>query len=301
MNQLRSNGNDNDSWWSKIKTATKKAIETGALSPIPTKSQIIEQSNIPFVVRIIDNLARKEKATKKQKKDKNFNPFLPYDENLYVGDITPSHVAILNKFNVVDHHLLIVTREFESQDDVLNIDDFSALWSVLSEMDGLAFYNGGKSAGSSQPHKHLQLVPYPLADGVKTAPIDNLILSNKKNEEIITLLEFPFVHKVAFLPSDENLSIDDLAQVSCELYLQLLKLVGISIEENKPSQHYNLLVTKEWMTIVPRSQESFANIPVNSLGFSGTFLVKNQEGLDKFKVYQPLDILKEVGVKIKVP
>ena len=235
MNQLRSNGNDNDSWWSKIKTATKKAIETGALSPIPTKSQIIEQSNIPFVVRIIDNLARKEKATKKQKKDKNFNPFLPYDENLYVGDITPSHVAILNKFNVVDHHLLIVTREFESQDDVLNIDDFSALWSVLSEMDGLAFYNGGKSAGSSQPHKHLQLVPYPLADGVKTAPIDNLILSNKKNEEIITLLEFPFVHKVVFLPSDKNLSIDDLAQVSCELYLQLLKLVDISIEDNKLS------------------------------------------------------------------
>ena len=51
------------------------------------------------------------------------------------------------------------------------------------------------------------------------------------------------------------------------------------------------------MTIVPRSQESFANIPVNSLGFSGTFLVKNQEGLDKFKVYKPIDILKKVGVE----
>ena len=41
------------------------------------------------------------------------NPFLPYDPDLVVADISDTHVALLNKFNVIDHHLLIVTRCFK--------------------------------------------------------------------------------------------------------------------------------------------------------------------------------------------
>ena len=33
---------------------------------------------------------------------------------------------------------------------------------ILAEFDGLGFYNGGETAGASQPHKHLQIVPLPL-------------------------------------------------------------------------------------------------------------------------------------------
>ena len=41
------------------------------------------------------------------------NPFLPYDPALLVAPISPTHVALLNRFNVVDDHFLIVTRSFE--------------------------------------------------------------------------------------------------------------------------------------------------------------------------------------------
>lgn len=40
--------------------------------------------------------------------------------------LSPSHTLLLNKFNVVEHHLLVVTRSFEPQLQHLNINDFAA-------------------------------------------------------------------------------------------------------------------------------------------------------------------------------
>lgn len=288
-----------DNWWQKIISATQKAIAVKALHSIPTQFQIIYQNNIPFIVRIVDNLARKENSKKlekkKQKKNPDFNPFLPFDQQLFVGNITSSHVAILNKYNVVDHHLLIITRKFESQDNILNLNDFTALWSILKQVNGLAFYNGGALAGASQPHKHLQLVPYPISPEIEKVPINDLIVQNKKSQPIITLEELPFFHSIAFFEEVQEESITELAQQTLTYYYQLFQLVNIEIEAEKPSQNYNLLITREWMMIIPRSQDSFDSISINSLGFSGTLLAKNQLDLDKIKKHQPLEILKQVG------
>ena len=291
---------DYNYWWPKITSATQKAIAVQALHSIPTKSQILEQNNIPFIVRIVDNLARKEnikkQEKKKQKKNPDFNPFLPFDQNLFVGDISSSHIAILNKFNVVDYHLLIITREFESQNNILNLNDFHALWNILKEVDGLAFYNGGSLAGASQPHKHLQLVPYPMSQEIKKTPINDLIVKNKINQSIITLKELPFIHSIAFFDQSEQQSISELVKQTFKYYYELFQIVNISIEQEKPSQDYNLLITREWMMIIPRSKDSFDSISINSLGFSGALLVKNKVDLDKIKKYQPLEILSKVGV-----
>ena len=289
-------------WWEKITSATQKALAVKALHSIPTKSQILKQSGIPFIVRVVDNLARKKnlkkQEKKKQKKDPTYNPFLPFDKDLFVGDISNSHVAILNKFNVADHHLLIITREFEPQDTILNINDFIALWSVLREVEGLAFYNGGSLAGSSQSHKHLQLVPYPMSEDISTAPINNLIIKNKKNQSIINLKELPFIHSIAFFDNEKKQTISELANQTWEYYHELLRIVNIGVEEEKPSQDYNLLITREWMMMVPRSQDSFDSIAINSLGFSGALLVKNKADLDKIKKHQPLEILSKVGFRL---
>ena len=89
--------------------------------------------------------------------------------------VSGTHVAILNKFNVVDRHLLIVTREFEEQRSLLTPRDFEAWWRCLGEYESIGFYNGGAEAGASQPHKHLQLVPLPLAPLGPAVPIEPLL------------------------------------------------------------------------------------------------------------------------------
>ena len=285
----------NYNWWQKVTLATQKAIAVRALHSIPTKSLIIEQNGIPFVIRIVDNLARKDKTKKKQKKQANFNPFLPFEQNLFVGDISKTHVAILNKFNVVDYHLLIITRKFESQNSLLTFEDFFALWSVLTEIEGLGFYNGGSLAGASQTHKHLQLVPYPISKQVDTIPINNFILKHNKNEAIINIKELPFQHAIAFFDDIKKHSISELAQTALESYHQLYQKVNLKTKKDQPSQDYNLLVTREWMMLVPRSQDGFDSISVNSLGFAGALLVKNETDLAKLEKYQPLEILEQVG------
>ena len=61
---------------------------------------------------------------------------------MFVDVLTDTHLCLLNKFNVVEHHLLIVTREFEDQDRYLTEEDFAAGLAGLAEYDSLLFYNG---------------------------------------------------------------------------------------------------------------------------------------------------------------
>jgi sulfate adenylyltransferase (ADP) / ATP adenylyltransferase len=132
---------------------------------IPTEYEIIESEGIPFLVRIASNLVRKQQAKKPRRDfylDDQYSPFLPYEEDLFVTEISDTHFGLLNKYNVVDHHLLMVTSEFEEQEAFLNLFDFIAIGACLSEIDGLAFYNSGYVAGASVRHKHLQFIPLPF-------------------------------------------------------------------------------------------------------------------------------------------
>jgi ATP adenylyltransferase/5',5'''-P-1,P-4-tetraphosphate phosphorylase II len=50
-----------------------------------------------------------------------------------MGDthISDTHTLLLNKFNIVPHHVLVVTRDFQQQSDPLKLEDFEATWAVL--------------------------------------------------------------------------------------------------------------------------------------------------------------------------
>jgi sulfate adenylyltransferase (ADP) / ATP adenylyltransferase len=277
--------------WISIKKTTELALKSRALKSIPTKLEIIEQNGVKFVVRIIENINRKIAEQKKRdqevaKTGKEFNPFLPYEADLFVTNISPTHVCILNKFNVVDYHLLIITRAFESQESLLTLEDFTATGACLEEFEGLVFYNGGKLAGASQPHKHLQIVHFSETD----IPISPLLKAAKLETAIGTIPEFPFIH--AFT----NLDIGESAEITLEKYHTLLQTVGIkALENNMQSGAYNLLMTREWMLIVPRQYDEFETISVNSLGFAGALLVKNKEQMQLLKNITPINILSKVA------
>ncbi|MBG1241324.1 ATP adenylyltransferase family protein [Nostoc sp. NZL] len=284
--------------WTSVKEQTEHALQCGALLSIPTDFEFVEQDNVRFLVRILSNLNRKKAAKEKQEKQsatsgQEFNPFLPYEKDLFVADISDTHVCILNKFNVVDYHLLIITRAFEEQESLLTLEDFTAMWACLADLDGLVFYNSGKTAGASQRHKHLQLVPLPLALSGPQVPIEPLLTTAKFQDSNITLPGLPFIH--AFAPLDPHWVQSPLvgAQATLEIYRTLRHAVGLDARQ---SGAYNLLATREWMLIVPRSQEHFQSISVNSLGFAGALLVRNAAEMEILKAQGPMTILKNVAV-----
>ena len=293
-------GQSSPSLWSLTQQQTLHALQCGALQSIETDYAFVEQNGVRFLVRILTNLVRKEKATKKQQqlqnKGKDFNPFLPYEKDLFVSDLSSTHLCLLNKFNVVNHHLLIVTREFEEQENWLNFNDFFALWMGLREIDGLAFFNGGKTAGASQRHKHLQLIPMPLSPEGKAIPME-AILPQTNPDGAKTIADLPFRNGFSPLKLDPSLPPTEAANRLLSCYLMLLDQVG---DEQQPRRDrnpiaYNLLITRRWMLLIPRIQENTNSISINALGFAGSLFVKNKSQFDLLKQKGPMTLLQNVG------
>ncbi|MDY7232665.1 ATP adenylyltransferase family protein [Hyalangium rubrum] len=261
-------------FWSAIVQRTERALASGALVPIHTEVEHVEDEGVPFLVRVVSSLERKARAAQPPAQGKPpKNPFLPpYEEDLFVGHVPPAHVCLLNKFNVFEHHALLVTRDYEDQDELLTPADFEALLCGMAEFDALAFYNGGRTAGASQPHKHLQLVPVPLAAGGLRTPMDVAIARGP----------LPFRHALGPPPQTPT--------QAHATYLDLLRAVGCE----RPGTPYNLLATRDWTLVVPRAQECFEGISLNSLAFAGSLLVKNRELLERVRAVGPMAMLRAV-------
>lgn len=283
--------------WARITATTRLALECGAQEPIPTDWELVEQDQVRFLVRVLSRLVQKAETGKmrEQAHGKAFDPFLPYDERLFVADISPTHVCLLNKFNVIDHHILIVTRHFEDQDSLLRLADFEAGWACMGELDGLAFYNGGKLAGASQAHKHLQIVPLPLALHGPRIPVEPVLESAQASGRLGEVPAFRFAHAFTRFDAGAPVSSEAAAHRALAWYRAMLQALGLASEGDDHAAPYNLLFTREWMLLVPRVQEAYGPISINSLGFAGSLFVRSPAELDLVKQYGPMTILERVA------
>jgi len=279
---------------------SEQALSCGALQPITTTQTIIKQSGVPFLVRSVSSLAQKHllRETDEKHGRRDCNPFLPPDPELSVADISDSHLAVLNKFNVIDRHLLILTRKFEDQENLLTHDDFSAAWRCLQELDGLAFYNGGRMAGASQRHKHLQFVPLPLTPGKQGIPMDVIWSTETRSGEPVRLPALPFAHLLLLFPDGLAEDWKKAATYSQSAYRKMLGYQGIEpfVEGGyeRQSMPYNLLFTRRWMMLVPRFTETVEGISVNALGFAGSLFVRNQAEMETARRLGPMELLRSV-------
>jgi ATP adenylyltransferase len=266
-----------------VQEAMQRALAEGALHPTETQTVLLDSDGVRFIVRSVSSLVRKDKARDAASAT---DPLGDYDASLFVDHLAPSHYILLNKFPLLAGHLLLVTRRFERQEQLLTAEDFAALSACLSEVDGLGFYNGGVEAGASQPRKHLQLVPLPLAPRSPDAvPIERVLDSGAR---------LPFRHTFARLAPQAT------AAALHALYRELLHQCGISAiaaaEGELQSAPYNLLVRRSWMLVVPRSRACFESMPVNALGFAGSLFVRSQEDLDRVRAVGPMQVLRAVAL-----
>lgn len=267
-------------------TATAQA--SGALVPIDTDYCVVTDKNIDFVVRIAKNLDRRKQASTIKSPTASQNPFLPYEQALWVADIGEHHAVLLNKFNVIDNHLLIVTRHYEHQDRLLTSQDLSAIAELITKHGGLGFYNGGAMAGASQHHKHLQWIPGVELHGKLCIPMEPHLVQGNTGEAIVTTSPFPAA--IAYIGSDRP-----LAQQYIDNYRALTRELGIDNGGEQAALPYNLLLSKSHLWIVPRVAECFESISLNAMAFAGSLFVKNMEQLDLLKNAGPLAALRSTS------
>ena len=290
--------------WDRAQAAAQHALACGALKPIPAVAERVHDGGIAFTVWRLAQPSTQLPADRAQVakpawSERDANPFLPYDPDMFVCDLSDTHVCLLNKYNVLNTHLLLVTRAFEHQTDWLTVADFEAVRLCMTEFDGLAFYNGGRIAGASQRHKHLQYVPLPLAPNDVGLPISAVVPAAEWHDDIGRIDSLPFVHALARIGAgagESNVATLQ-AEALLETYRRLRSAAGIPVTSaQRQSMAYNLLVTSDWMLIAPRRAESYHDISVNALGFAGSLLVRNIPQLDLIRSIGPLALLSHVGV-----
>ncbi len=165
--------------------------------------------------------------------------------------------------------MLLVTTKFESQNDFLRLEDFQAL-SLCSDGRGwMVFYNCGPDSGRSQPHKHLQITPYPFATGSSMLRPD---------------AHFPFLHAMAAIPSWRD------ARALFALYESLIEQCGGA----KACTSHNFIMTDSVMLIVPRRVEHFNGAGINACGFAFSLLVGCEDLKVMFENHGLMNVLKHV-------
>lgn len=283
----------------RLELTSARALELGALKPIATQEMHIADGGVTFLVRQVDSLARKAAAragplSPPKEARPQASPFLPPEPELALGALSATHFAVLNKYNVLDSHLLIVTRVFEHQETLLTLADLEALALCLGELDGLGFYNGGTVAGASQAHKHLQLVPLPLGAGRAEVPMEPLLHASGGEDGT----SLPFPHAFARFRAPAGAAGPDAPELH-RVYLELLSWIGIRPVPGdgglRQSGPYNLLVTRRWMLAVPRKAEVVDGVSLNALGFAGSLFVKDAEGLAAIRRSGPMALLCEAA------
>ncbi len=284
----------NKALWQQVETVTDSALACGALQSIPTHCETREipfsesacgDNLMCFQIRVVENLVRKSKEVQQRAKQtpnpKDFDPFLPYDPALYVGELTDHYRCLLNKFNVIDHHILMVTKQFLPQQTALNTEDFLAAQICLQAQDGLVFYNGGPIAGASVEHKHLQMIPLPLSS-TTIFPFADLFSQLTLREGICTEMPLSFRHRIMPTKCPTSTPYNQLktfAEENCRGYYHLLKSLNLTMDRNGYMPPHNMLMTRDYLWVIPRTQESHQGLTINALGFAGMLLVKNETQL----------------------
>ncbi len=242
----------------KAALVTRLAIESIHMNPIKVTTQYHVEGSVHYLLRIAEGLKHKPRSTGASAPKPD--PFLPYEAELYVADIAPAHVCLLNKYPVIANHLLLITRDFEPQENLLTEQDFMALTQLLDEADGLVFYNCGASAGASQSHKHLQWVPRTLGESRESLPLEP------------GLQALQFSHHWLPLQGTEQ------AATLYDRYQEALRALAW-----RPGLAYNLLLTRQWLLLVPRHSAYWNGISINSLAFVGSFFVMDNQQAEQLR------------------
>lgn len=263
---------------SLIAAAEAKAMARGAILPHQIEQVAVDDGELQFLVSWVSSLALKDRAAPSNTGGgvPPANPFLPYEQALYVADLGPTHVLLLNKFQVESGHVLAITRAFQPQQSLLARADVAAICPLFAEIDGLVMYNGGKIAGASQAHRHLHFLP------TQRAPLDAMFCEAAAGLQRVAKFRFPHV----LVRFGDGLFADPqaaAAQVHAA-FVRAAATCGLSEGVDGRSAPYNMLMTRRWMLLVPRTQEYFEaegiKISVHALHYGGRVSVRQPEHID---------------------
>ncbi len=266
-------------YWQQAREVAVRALEQGALVPLETQ-QLQLPGLEPFQLRQLLAATPRHLGAAGPKP----NPFLPWDRPLQVDHLDSGHVLLLNKYPVQGEHMLVITDHWQPQNGWLSTADWQAVTTVSADTAGLWFFNSNATAGASQPHRHLQLLPRrqgqcscPLAPGLQAQ-----LLGHAPS--------WDWSYRLCSRGAESGRELRDL-------YFEMAKSLGLGDPEHDPQPRYpyNLIFDDDWFLMVRRRREHGAGFSVNGLGFAGYLLCTANSDLEWLRQHGPWRLLQWVA------
>ena len=194
------------------------------------------------------------------------DPFGHPEKDFVVGEYG-DYIVQLNKYCAVRPQLLLHPKEFTSQSDPLTEQDFDALTNILSRLSGeqLAFYNCGPKSGSSQPYKHMQIIPKPHVQEFTVFP-DEAVFRPLLREQLGVPQRPPQGLNVPFECLVAGVSAEMGPRKLHELYVKALQMLPRSTD--CVVKDHNFILTSDWICLISR-RSAGTPCATNSLGMMG--------------------------------
>ncbi|KAI0167302.1 5-p-4-tetraphosphate phosphorylase [Pestalotiopsis sp. NC0098] len=261
----------------------------GRLFYEPTTGEVVKDQGFKFEFRISTALANKpillRDAPERQGRG---GPFLNPDPDFVVATIGGGHILELSMHCLYRPAFILHTRDFAPQTDDLDLSDFATIHLVMADLGRtipqMAIYNCGVDAGSSQGHKHMQIFalpdPFPLFPAAAVSEHD--IESD--------IPHVSYQHYVLRLPA------------ACEAahilksYRRLLEAMRAKQTRSTPALAYNVILTSEWLCVIPRSHGRRGNTGANAAGMIGIVWVKDKAERESWNSLGLLKHLEFLGI-----
>jgi sulfate adenylyltransferase (ADP) / ATP adenylyltransferase len=231
-----------------------------------------------------------------------------------LGAVGPDHVLMLNKFCVYRPSLLLVTKEYAPQSGRLEGRDLRAAWAVLRHLEREAgagelvvIYNCGAASGSSQGHKHLQILPRPRVgdredgdngEGEGRGQVFELFPGRvvgemrRRGRDVEGGVGAEGVrHKHFVMPLDGDVGADaeEVVRAHETLYARMREFVAgwgrcegdhEGLSDELP---HNVVMTRDWICLIPRRHSgSEKGTPANALGMVGVVWTTREGEADRW-------------------
>mmetsp|Transcript_13177 Transcript_13177/g.42924 ORF Transcript_13177/g.42924 Transcript_13177/m.42924 type:complete len:410 (+) Transcript_13177:26-1255(+) len=307
----------------EVYAASARAAAKGVVAArvLEKKTVVVEEpgGGLPFHVYLVQGRLQKNTSSVGKTTTKEEDP-------LDVGNVAPSMVVrrrvfddeyalILNKFPLFRGHTLLVTSAGDvPQSHRVGKRDLDALHRSASALKGLGFFNSHADAGSSQPHRHFQLIPFAsmeprsIFQALDAAMPDEPTWRWSSKAPFIPVVKYlaPFdeiAHGLVRLPPRATFDIDfqnkgTFADALLRAYVALA--ADLHIFQDTDDRPHNLVLTERCLFAVRRSQPRAShhfNISANAMAFTGTIVTDDPEAFQHInQTFTPLDVLRDVAV-----
>ncbi|MCJ1332245.1 hypothetical protein MMC10_008937 [Thelotrema lepadinum] len=220
------------------------------------------------------------------------------DPAFFISPVLDRHYLILNKFCVYRPQFLLLTSDpLQRQQDALTEVDIDASYAVLSasEQPMYAFFNCSAAAGSSRNHKHIQFLYQP----------EFSLFPWQRSDPRARVPYKYFIHRL-----DRHDSADEsqgqfqaslLKMVYDGLLAQSANALGVRGSNDSVVVPHNVVMTREWMMVIPRRRAGLDGATANTAGMLGMVWVNDQAQLEGWMRLGPAKVLAELGVPSENP